>query len=86
MKKSLLLKYLQLPRKISNDILAGSNFSKKMYRLTPYEGRDFLAEEEFLRKMYRSDHDVRKMYRSREHAPQEMYRSRRHAPQEMYRS
>ena len=33
---------------ITNDILAGSNFTKKMYRSSPFEGRYFLAGDDFL--------------------------------------
>ena len=87
-------------QKVTCDILAGSYFPKKMYRLDFLKRQFTLAGDDFLRKMYRSRGEARKMYRS-EHAPtsfgarylQRMYRSE-HAPtsfgarylQRMYRS
>ena len=49
---------------ITNDILAESNFSEKMYRFDPFARQYFLAGDGFLRKMYRSAVASIKMYRS----------------------
>ena len=49
--------------KRSDDILAGINFSEKMYRLGLLKRQTVLAGSNFLGKMYRSEVEAIKMYR-----------------------
>ena len=48
--------------KITDDILAGSNFLEKMYRLGLLKRQFVLARSNFLGKMYRSEVETIKMY------------------------
>ena len=63
MKIVFLLKYPKDFIKISDDILAESNFTKKMYRLGLLKRQTVLAGSNFLGKMYRSEVEAIKMYR-----------------------
>ena len=69
-----LLKYPIDFKIITNDILAGCNFSEKMYRFAPFARQYFLTGDGFLIKMYRSAVASLKMYRSTI-ASLKMYRS-----------